>query len=238
MKKAHIILLFFPVVFIVTTHGQERPTIFPGAVPQWESNEDYFLTNEDYESVISYYTKEKGAPRHEDDSGEKGRSAWFLYIEMLPDDGGLYVSEKKGNSRGAERVFSQLQSLVVRGHASQEQVNEIEQKYGYLKQYYFVYRKNERGKDVPYDEIIFSKHDKKLGLGGTEVVDMDEVMQKAQQLMSEGKTQEGLALIKQANEDIISGMNTANSAEAVDLWIECLEEIAANAYPVQLAIAM
>ena len=56
MKKALVILLFLPVVFIVTTHGQERPTIFPGAVPQFESNDDYFLTNGDYESVISYYT--------------------------------------------------------------------------------------------------------------------------------------------------------------------------------------
>jgi hypothetical protein len=113
MKKALVLLLFLPVVFIVTTHGQDRPTIFPGAVPQFESNEDYFLTNADYESVISYYTKEKGAPRHEDDSGDKGRSAWFLYVEMLPDDGGLYVSEKKGNSRGAARVFSLLPGLCL-----------------------------------------------------------------------------------------------------------------------------
>ena len=117
-------------------------------------------------------------------------------------------------------------------------MDEIVQKYGYLKHCYFVYRKNERGKDVPYDEIIFSKQDKKLGLGGTEVVDMDEVMQKAQLLMSQGKKEEGLALIKQANEDMISGMNTANSAKAVDLWIDCLEEIAVNSYPVKLAIAM
>ena len=238
MKKCSFIFLIMTLIITATVDGQQRPTIFPGAVPQWEGNPDYYLTRGDYSEVISYYTKEKGAPRHREDHGEKGRSAWFLYVERLPDDGGLSVNEKRGNYRGAARVFSQLKPLVVQGHLSDERVNEIEQKYGYLQQCYFVYEKSERGKDTPYDEIIFNKHNKKLGVGGTEAVDMDEVMKKAQELMSAGKMEEGLALMTQAREDMISGMNTANSPKAVDLWIECLEEIAANAYPIRLSISM
>ena len=50
--------------------------------------------------------------------------------------------------------------------------------------------------------------------------------------------EEGLALLQKAKEDMISGMNTAKSSKAVDMWVECLEEIAANAYTVQMHIAM
>ncbi|MEX2371966.1 MAG: hypothetical protein WD578_13250 [Bacteroidales bacterium] len=236
--KNYRLILFLPIILATTIQAQQRPTIFPDAVQTWEDNQNYYLTKAAYEKVMSYYEKEKGAPKHVSGDKKSGRSAWFLYVERLPDDGGLSVNENRGMAKGAARVFSQLESQVVQGNATKERVNGIVQEYEYLKRCYFVMEKDEAGKDKPADEIIFNKYSKKLSAGGTEAINMAEVMQRAQELMAAGKMEEGLALIKKSSEESISAMNLASSPEVVDLWIECLEEIVAIAYPVEISISM
>ncbi len=48
--------------------------------------------------------------------------------------------------------------------------------------------------------------------------------------------QKGMELLKKLQDDQIGAFEFALSAEAVDKWIECLDEIASNAYSVRISI--
>ena len=63
-------------------------------------------------------------------------------------------------------------------------------------------------------------------------------MQRAQQLMSQGRMQEGMELLKKMTEDQLAGIHLATSPEATDLWVECLDEIASNAHDVSIFILL
>ncbi len=74
----------------------------------------------------------------------------------------------------------------------------------------------------------------KTGLG--EFESMDEIMERAKELMMQGRTQEGAELMRKASENMQKGLEKGTSADAVDIWIECLDELASVAYPIEIRL--
>ena len=54
--------------------------------------------------------------------------------------------------------------------------------------------------------------------------------------MMQGRTQEGTELMRKASENVQKGIGRATSAEAVEIWIECLDELASVAYPIEIRL--
>jgi len=100
-------------------------------------------------------------------------------------------------------------------------------KYRHLQNYYYV-----QGED----EAIYKEYHKILGAGGTEAMNKEETMAKAQELIMAGKVQEGTALLENLRDGMTDSMEYAGSEKAVDSWIDCLEEINAVKYTVQIRI--
>ncbi len=86
------------------------------------------------------------------------------------------------------------------------------------------------------DEAIYDKYHKMLGAGGTEALNTEETMAKAQELIMAGKIQEGTALLESMRDGMVANMEYAGSEKAIDSWINCLGEMNAVKYPVRIRI--
>lgn len=226
MKKSLLLLSVFLIAGPAHILCQE-PVEYPGAVNINPVNNNRYLTHDSYEKVREFYVGVYGAPHHENTQGETGKTATFFYEETNYEPRGIHLNDRRGNSKAVKNVFSELEDLVAMNILDQERYDEIEKKYIYLEDYY--YRGNE-------DEDVFNKYYKDLGLGGTEAADQDKIMAEVQKLMMEGKIQEATTMMEDMKESMVSSMEYAGSPEAIDSWIECLEEIDRLKYPVMIRI--
>ncbi len=156
----------------------------------------------------------------------------------MPDDVGVTITERQGRSRVPAAIFSKLQGLAIQGVIPESRVNEITEKYSYLEKCYFIMERDDNGKLISVDDLIYRRYDRKLDPERSGEVDKEEIMQQAQQLMNQGRIQEGMELLKKMTEDQLAGIDLATSPEAADLWVECLDEIAYSAYDVSISILL
>ncbi|MFP4488840.1 MAG: hypothetical protein ACLFN1_06010 [Bacteroidales bacterium] len=227
MKKNLLLLFVFSVSLSAVVFSQE-PVEYPDAIPGMPGIESRYLTSDPYEKVKAFYVNVYGEPDYETKQDDNGRSAQFFYEESIVEPRAVHIYDRKGDSKAVEKVFSQLNGMVVREIIDQELYDEIEEKYIHLKDYYYV-------KDE--DQKIFDRYHKKLGTGGTEaVVDREETMMEAQRLIMAGKVEEGRAMLENMKNSMAGAMDHANSPDAADEWVECLEEISAIKYPVMIII--
>jgi hypothetical protein len=226
MKKPTLLLIIFSAITAVCASGQQ-PVEYPGAVAQFPESRNYYLTEDSYEKVKAFYINKYGAPDHESNKDETKRSATFFYEKTIFEPRGIHLSEKQGNSRSVVHVFSELKGLIVREILTQVRYDEIEEKYRHLQDYYYV-----RGED----ETIYKKYHKILGAGGTEALSTEETMTKAQELIMAGKIEEGKALLESMRDGMTASMEHAGSEKAIDSWMDCLKELDAAKYPVQIRI--
>ncbi|MCA1756367.1 MAG: hypothetical protein LC649_02785 [Bacteroidales bacterium] len=205
----------------------QEPVEYPGAINKTPENNRQYLTRDSYEKVREFYVDIYNAPHHENNQGETVKTATFFYEKTIYEPRGIHISYLRGDSKAVKKVFSELKGLIVMNILDQDRYDEIEKKYIYLKDYY--YRENK-------DEEVFNKYYKDLGAGGTEAVDQEKIMAEVQKLMMEGKIQEATALMGDMKESMVSSMEHAGGPEAIDSWIECLEEIDKLKYPVMIGI--
>ncbi len=249
MQKFQILLIFLLAAFPFKSECQQQPTLYPGAVPGIKGEEtgfikreqysmSVFFTRDSYEKVRAYYVNENTQPRTEKGDSEKGRSAFFSYVRRMPDDVGVTITERMGRSRVPAAIFSKLQGLAVQGVIPESRVDQIKEKYSYLEKCYFIMEKDEDGELVSVDDLIYRKYDRKLDPERSGEVDKEEIMQKAQQLMNQGRMQEGMELLKKMTEDQLAGIELATSPEAAEIWVECLDEIASSAFDVSISILL
>lgn len=221
---------FFPVVFCALTavyaQGQQ-PVEYPGAVAQFQESRNYYLTKDSYDEVKAFYVNKYGAPDHENNKDETKKSATFFYEETIFEPRGIHLSEKSGNCRAVVHVFSELKGSLIREILTQTRYDEVEERYKHLKDYYYVDGE---------DEIIYKKYHQMLGAGGTEALNKEETMAKAQKLIMAGKIQEGTALLESMRDGMIANMEYAGSEKAIDSWIDCLEELDVAKYLVRIRI--
>ncbi len=232
MRKTLLILIAFNYLSLVKSDCQE-PSVYPGAAKQYLEGNHTFLTRDSYEKVKDYYQKEIGKNARDDTRGP-GLSCSFVYVPRKPDPDAVFITWHRGRSLATNSVFSELGKLIYGGVLSQDRYDEIHDQYGYLSRCYYVQVKDENGEITTRDEMIYQKYLHKTGLGQFE--SMDEVMKKAQELIMQGRTQEGTELLKKATENMQKGLEKGTSADAVDIWIECLEELASVAYPIEIRL--
>jgi len=235
MKKGTFLLAVF---FLTSTPAilSQKPVIYPGAMAQ-RPGSNYFLTTDSYEKVRAFYAGIYGEPDHETE-----KTATFFYEETIFEPAGIHLYSKSPGSKGATRVFTALCRLKERGQAegkevlSRQRYDEIVRNYEHLKDHYYLYKEDERGKFVPEDETIYLKYNRKLDASAIENMNVEEITQKAQQLLMQGKMQEGRELLEQRQNSMSGHLEFSGSTEAVDEWIECLEEMDACKFPVLIRI--
>jgi hypothetical protein len=243
MQKILFSLIVLLAAFMSRAECQQMPTVYPGAVPMTPEDENRnrtreqyanfrYLTRDSYSKVWAYYASENNKPRSEKDEGENGRHAFFSYVRRMPDDAGVSIAGRQGRSRIPNEIFSKLNGLVIQGVITDERAKEVENKYRYLENCYFVQREDDNGDISSVDNIIFRKYNREFGITGSGPMNQDEMIAQAHELISAGRMKEGAELMKMAAEKQIAGMQFSMSEDVVDKWVECLEEIAANAYSV------
>lgn len=88
MLKIHLTTIVLMAAMFIAAGYQQKPTLYPGAVPAtegektgFESGEQYsvstYITKDSYADVRAYYVNENGEPRREDVKDERVRSAFF-----------------------------------------------------------------------------------------------------------------------------------------------------------------
>ena len=232
MRKIILILIVFNFLSLSKSDCKE-PSVYPGAVKKYIEGEYTYLTRDSYEKVKDYYQKEIGRTARDDTRGP-GLSCSFVYVPRKPDPDAVFITRHRGRSRATNSVFSELGKLIYSGVLSQDRYDEIQDKYDHLSRCYYVQVKDENGEITTRDEIIYQKYRHKAGLGETDSI--EEVMERAKELMMQGKTEEGTELMRKASENMQKGIGKATSADAVDIWIECLDELASAAYPIEIRL--
>jgi hypothetical protein len=232
IMRLTLLALFVLISFTVETYSQ-KPSVYPGAVRKNLDGGYHFLSSDSYEKIKEYYQKEAGRAPREDTRGT-GISSEVVYVPRMPDPDAVFISMHRGNSKFVNRVFTELGHLTQSGSLSVERYDGIKEQYNYLSGCYFVQVREESGSVTTQDDMIYQKYRLKAGFGGSESMTMEEAMEKARELMSQGRRQEGAELMKKTAENIQNGIRKATSAEAVDVWIECLEELASVSYAVEI----
>ena len=232
MRKILLTLIVFIFLSPFKSDCQE-PSVYPGSAKKFLESDHIYLTRDSYEKIKDYYQKEIGRNPQEDTRGP-GFSAYFVYVPRMPDPDAVFITRHRGNSRATNRVFSELGKLLYNKVLSQDRYDEIHDQYGYLSSCYYVQVMDENGEITTSDEITYQKYLHKTGLGEFESI--HDIMEKAQELMMQGRTQEGTELMRKASENMQKGLKKGTSADAVDIWIECLDELASVAYPIEIRL--
>lgn len=232
MRKIILTLIVFNFLSLSKSDCKE-PSVYPGAAKQYLEGDNAYLTIDGYEKVKDYYQKEIGRTARDDTRGP-GLSCSFVYVPRKPDPDAVFITWHRGRSIATNNVFSELGKLLYSGVLSQDRYDEISSQYDHLSKCYYVQVKDENGETTTRDEIIFQKYNHKAGLGETDSI--EEVIERARELIMQGKTEEGNELIRKTSENMQQGMERATSAEAIDIWIECLEELASVAYPIRIRL--
>ncbi len=226
MKKSLLLLAVFIIAGPAHVFCQE-PVDYPGAVKKMPGSNQVYLTRDSYEKVKEFYVGVYGAPDYENKQDESQKYATFFWEETIYEPRAVKINDRKGNSKAVKDVFSKLKGLIQMNILDESRYDEIEKKYIHLKDYYYL-----QGED----ENVYKKYNKKLGAGGTEAVNNDEIMAEAQKLIMAGKVQEATAMMEDMKKSMTDSMDHAGSPEAIDSWIECLEEISQLKYPVMINI--
>jgi len=235
-KKQKFLKLFLGAAFIwsTATLSAQVPVIYPGAVQQMEQS-NYYLSKDGFGRVFDFYANSYGKPETEGVNDEGKRSAFFVSDKNWKeqqswklDPPGVRITELQGDSKAVSRVFWALDGLIKRGFLTKERYDEIESQYIGLKDHYF-----KRGED----QEIQKRYEQKLLEGGDPVAIQEQVMARVQELIMSGNFQEATAMAEKMKEEIMGNLEMANSEQAVDEWIKCLEEIKAISYPVMITIS-
>jgi hypothetical protein len=216
-----------------TKSDVKEPSVYPGATKKYLDGSNTLLTRDSYEKVKDYYQKEIGRNPQED-SFSPGSGCSFVYVPRKPDPDAVFITLNRGYSRATSSVFSELGKLVFIGVLSQDRFDEIQDQYNYVSKCYYDQVKDENGEITTRDDMVYQKYRHKAGLGGTESI--HEVMEQAQELMMQGRRDEGTEMMRKATENLQKGIEKSRSADAVDIWIECLDELASVAYPIEIRL--
>ena len=240
MRTTHVIFFLFLALICTNALSQKTsayPSIYPGSVRKYETNRHVFLSKDSYEKVRAFYVREKGSPNSENKVGEKGINAWFKYMDYLPDDLGLslqYATIPRSNA--VNNVFRNLEGFVMRDVITREKMDEIKKKYEYLHHSFYVQGELDDGRKMLMDEIIYRKYNDKMDGESMQKKTMEEYMAEIQELMMAGRMQEGRELAEKIRDVQMEGMDKITGPEGVEIWVDCLKEIAENAYTVQISI--
>lgn len=228
MKKTLWFVFVVLTVYIAQVHAQ-KPDVYPGAVPAKPESVTEFLVTDSYADVKNYYLQKEGKPLQEKVTEEAGQiSVFIVFIDRMPDPAGVIVEKMHGNSRWVNRIFSELEKCLEKGFLSKDDFEEIEKKYRYLQDCYYLTTEDGR-----VDEVIYKKYNSMIYHGG----DAQALAAKAQELMMSGKLEEARELLKNAKSSAAATFGLADRPAVVDEWIKCLEEIAdaeEYAFPVRI----
>ncbi len=232
MKRLLSIAVIVVCAAVVVT-AQQRPAVFPGALPAEPGSSNVFLTRASWAEVNSFYRRAVGEPL----TVSEDRSAFFVYSSTPAGSAstrhtGVLVTRHRQPGNAVTEVFAELQSCSRRGWLTQAQLDEIQQKYHQLSLLYF----RDTGSGRPLDAEIVGEHKHFLRTGSR--MDVEAFTEQIMQMAMRGD-RAGMDRLKQEQEANVTRVQSLQTTAAqVDYWIECLQSIEAQAaehgFPVRI----
>ncbi|TVR33028.1 MAG: hypothetical protein EA404_06050 [Spirochaetaceae bacterium] len=217
----------------VAVTAQQRPAVFPGAVPAEPGSSSVFLTRASWAEVNSFYRRAVGEPL----TVSEDRSAFFVYSSTPASSAstwhtGVLITRHQQPGNAVAEVFAELQSCSRRGWLTQAQLDEIRHKYHQLSLLHF----RDSGSGNSVDAEIVREHKNFLRTGSR--LDMEAFTEQIMQMAMRGD-RAGMDRLKKEQEANVTRVQLLQSTAAqVDFWIECLESIEAQAaehgFPVRI----
>ncbi|MFP4067208.1 MAG: hypothetical protein ACLFRR_00220 [Spirochaetaceae bacterium] len=246
-------VLFLTAVGLAAEDRELLAPVFPGCVSAGTADPGEFLSKGPFEKVVAFYTAEHGAADRQgaaDRNRTTGRSAFFRYLPVThyeTSDDGVYVDEMRAmRSSPVNKVFGHLENLMQTGHMDKRAYDRAEETYGGLRYWYFprTGETDERGRVVSMDRVVYERYQRELDpvvIHDDRDTDHEEMAQKMQELMAQGKFAEAKALAEtmgRSHQQNLDRMDSSVSAEAADGWLECLAELEREGYPVKIRIGL
>ncbi|MFO7731676.1 MAG: hypothetical protein R6V86_13045 [Spirochaetia bacterium] len=252
MRVKPIILSICACMLLVSAagYGQERnlwAPVYPGAVRcEYSSGENVsvFFSRDSFDKIEAFYAADKGIkPRKSESNG--ARSALFIYSKSVYGDAGsidgVSINYDHAYSRAAETVFNRLEQLILNGALDRQEFDEIHRRYERMGLYFVRSdQRDKRGYYTLMDKIILLQYEQQIEdyiqEGESWEENEEDLMIRFNTLVAQGKMQEAAELMQKASAQSIEAGQRPTSRRVVELWKECLSEMAAAAYPVRLEI--
>ena len=252
MRVKPIILSICVFMLLVSAagYGQQRnlwAPVYPGALYcKYSSRENVsvFFSRDPFDKIEAFYAVNKGlTPRKTESNG--ARSALFIYNKSVYGDAGsidgVSINCSHAYSRAAETVFNRLEQLILNGALDRQEFADIRKRHERMGLYFELSdQRDKRGYYTSMDKIIFLQYEQQIEdyiqEGESWEENEEDLMTRFNTLIAQGKFQEAAELMEKGSTQSIEAGRRPTSRRVVELWKECLSEMASAAYPVRLEI--
>ncbi|MBS3809367.1 MAG: hypothetical protein KGY38_04350 [Desulfobacterales bacterium] len=253
-KKFFLAFIIFTLAALPAYAEDLLAPLYPGSVAYSTEKPNHFLSKDSYEQVKDFYIRDRGNPVKEETCPEKGRYAFFEYMDVNEvhkyDPVGsaigvrLYSPAPENNEvetdlKHVGEVFFELKGPVMHGSLSSAEYDRLVAKYRPLASCYFPLTSNldHNGHQIPVDEVIFSRYKKDPEKESMQQ-DAEAMAQKVQALMAQGRTEEAMQIMQQLGQSSQQAVKNSRGIQGVEKWKKCLRELEENAYKTRIEIAV
>ena len=255
-RKLFILTLLF--IIGLSTAGAETlvAPVYPGAVAYEPENPGYFLSKDSYAQVKAFYSRDKGAPAWEKEHKEQGWTAFFEYmsavevhkydpvgsaigVRVIGKDMDMYDEMPVASLPVVGEIFSNIKMLMMQQERpDMSGYNDLVAKYRHLSCWYFplVEHPDAPGAFIPMDKLILQQCEKSPDEQKSER-NMQDIAQKAEELMKQGRQREALELLQQVGHAAGNEFARATGSEGIEKWKEGLVKLHENGFPTRIEIA-
>lgn len=221
--------------------------VYPGAVQcEYSSRENLsiFLSRDSFVELEAFYSADRGIkPAKRDREG--GGSALFIYRKSVPGDAssidGVAISYNRTHGSSAAAVLRRLEQLILDGALDRQEFAEIRRRHESMGRYFQLSdQRDKRGDYMPMDELLFLQYEQQIEdyvqAGESWEKNEDDLMTRFNTLIAQGKFQEAAELMEKGSLQSIEAGRRPADRRVVELWKECLSEMASAAYPARIEI--
>ena len=221
-RQTGFMLIAAACILTAVTATAQQPAAMPGAVPV-EPGSSIYLTSVPYEQVKAHYAGTVGNASRE---FLDGRQIYYTYDTAtegsLIRNTAIRITYGHNTNNAFVQVLYHLRGSVQHGFITADDLAEIQQQYGHLKDLF--YRNTGSG---PADHAVYQRYNNFISSGSE--LPHEQFMMQIQQLALQGKTAELQEMQQQMEQNVRRVQQLQTSREQVDFWIECLDEIDAAA---------
>ncbi len=253
-KKSFLAFIIFVLAALPAYAEDLLAPLYPGSVAYSPEKPNHFLSKDSYQQVKNFYIRDRGNLTQEEIHPEKGRYAFFEYMDVYEvqkyDPVGsaigvrLYSPAPESNEaetglKHVGEVFFELKGLMMHGSLSSAEYDRLVAKYRPLASCYFPVTSNldHNGHQIPMDEVIYGRYKNDPEKESVQQ-DAEAMAQKVQALMDQGRTEEAMQIMQQLGQSSQQAVQNSLGIQGVEKWKKCLRELEENAYKTKIEIAV
>ena len=230
--------------------------VYPDSTPVGPADPGDFLSKNSFDEVRAFYLRDRGHVTREETHAERGRMAFFEYMDVREvqrhDPVGsaigvrIYSRPRRGVQEPATSlpvvgdIFGKLKLLLGQGSLSRTEYDALVERYSSLAAWYYPLtgKSDASGRAETVDAAINRRCEAGGAQGESQAQEMEALGRRAEELMTQGRQREAMDLMRRMGQMAQSVHEQSSGIEGVEKWKNCLEELEENGYQTRIEVAL